>query len=245
MQGAQPFGTVGTEIAVLSSAQDPGLRDEALQDGRHEGLPDGLTGLATLGQMVRGTPVASTAPQARNALAVRGSNIVGTARKNTKTERCACRAVVGACVGVNVKAAGMGVRLPAPGSNERLALFRRMGVKTTAFPWTDPTGKHAGSKARMMVGKDKRVALCHFAASQLSPVKKGRHKGTLTLRRTRSKLSQPNNMMMADMDAAQAQDGPVQARPTRAAAATLREVFGLQDGRQEALKRLRWDARAC
>eukprot|EP01048_Picozoa_sp_COSAG05_P007897 COSAG05_NODE_576_length_8580_cov_190.797194_2_plen_93_part_00 len=91
--------------------------------------------------------MASAAPQARNALALRGSNIVGTARK--RTERCACRAVVGACVGVNVKAAGMGVRLPAPGSNERLALFRRMGVKTTAFPWTDPTGKHAGSKARI------------------------------------------------------------------------------------------------
>ena len=99
-------------------------------------------------------------------------------------------------------------------------------MKTTAFPWTDPTGTHAGSKARMMAGNDKRAARCHFAVSQLSPVKKGRHKGTLTLRRTRSKLSQPNNMMMVDMDAAEAHDGPVQARPTRAAAATLREVFG-------------------
>ena len=86
MQGARPFGTIGTEIAVLSSAQDRGLRDEALQDGRHEGLPDGLTGLAALGQMVQGTPVASAAPDARNALAVRGSNIVGTAR-NGRTRR--------------------------------------------------------------------------------------------------------------------------------------------------------------
>ena len=47
MQGARLFGTVGTEIreiAVLSSAQDRGLRDEALQDGRQEALKKATMG---------------------------------------------------------------------------------------------------------------------------------------------------------------------------------------------------------
>ena len=57
MQGARLFGTVGTEIreiAVLSSAQDRGLRDEALQDGRQEALKKATMGCPGMLKELRG-----------------------------------------------------------------------------------------------------------------------------------------------------------------------------------------------
>ena len=58
MQGARLFGTVGTEIreiAVLSSAQDRGLRDEALQDGRQEALKKATMGCPGMLKELRGS----------------------------------------------------------------------------------------------------------------------------------------------------------------------------------------------
>jgi hypothetical protein len=148
-------------------------------------------------------------------------------RQRQKTERCACGAVRGICADINVKAAGQGRRLPAPGSRERLAMLKQVGVKMTAFPWTDPTGRHPQSRVRLMAGKDKRVATVHFSASELTPQKKGPHAGKMTLRRRAAgdkPASRPLNMMMADMAAAEAATGPAQPRASRRTAADLRRL---------------------
>ena len=59
MQGARLFGTVGTEIREIAAvqscgAQDPGLRDEALHDGRQEALKKATMGCPGMLKELRG-----------------------------------------------------------------------------------------------------------------------------------------------------------------------------------------------
>ena len=89
-----------------------------------------------------------------------------------KTQSCCCGKKDGVCEGDDVKAAGVGMRLPlgAEGTenyHRRLQILRQLGVRF------DPAGSMGRrTKEKMMKSADIRVSKAHFPGNRTTPSKR-------------------------------------------------------------------------
>lgn len=125
-----------------------------------------------------------------------------------KTQSCCCGKKDGVCEGDDVKAAGVGMRLPlgAEGTENyrrRLQILRQLGVRF------DPAGSMGRrTKEKMMKSADIRVSKAHFPGNRTTPSKRfNKDRASSGARSLRHKdnahgpKSTPIDTMMEDVDA--------------------------------------------